>query len=176
MPLDNFSVIPYPMEIKMSKFFEISSETFRRRSSSMSNETFQSIRRLQESGAPLPLIVSNPAWQALLDRIDSNITERSIVLQDAISKLPMTKRALVEDSIDDLKSSSNKRQRVDGATEDAEAHEEYRKQSWMQYYDWLDQQKTGGSNQVSQAGAEKMGDESDRDEDDDIHNALLGLS
>ena len=144
----------------------------------MSNESFQSIRRLQESGAPLPLIVSNPAWQALLDRIDSNITERSIVLQDAISKLPLTKRALVADSIEDLQTSSNKRQRVDGATEDSESYEEYRKQSWMQYYDWLDQQKAGGAktDQALQPDGDRKSDKSDRDEDDDIHNALLGLS
>ncbi len=163
----------------MSKFFEISSESFRRRSSSMSTETFKSIRRLQESGAPVPLIVSNPAWQALLDRIDSNITERSIILQDAISKLPMTKRALVTDSLDDLQSSTMKRQRVDGASEDEGSYEEYRKQSWMQYYDWLDQQKSGSGSKPDQAvGADgdRKSAKSDQDEDDDIHNALLGLS
>jgi|LauGreDrversion4_2_1035121.scaffolds.fasta_scaffold603618_2 hypothetical protein len=169
----------------MSKFFEIPPESFSRRSNSMSNETFKSIRRLQESGAPLPLIVSNPAWQTLLERIDSNITERSIVLQDAISKLPIVKRALVTDSLGALQSATTKRQRVDDSLVDVAAtahegdgdsYEAYRKQCWTQYYDWLDQQKSGKHKPDRTGDSDRKSEKSDRDEDEDIHNALLGLS
>jgi hypothetical protein len=168
----------------MSKFFDNSDESFRRRSVSMSGESFKNIRRLQESGAPLPLIVSNVAWQSLLDKIDSNITERSIVLQEAISKLPIAKRALASDSLDGPEGPGNKKQRLDESSGDfakpegVDSYEDYRKQCWLQYYDWLDQQKPGssGATQVASVDGEKKSEQSDRDEDEDIHNALLGLS
>jgi hypothetical protein len=165
----------------MSKFFDNSDESFRRRSISMSSESFKNIRRLQESGAPLPLIVSNAAWQSLLDKIDSNITERSIVLQEAISKLPMAKRALAADSVEGIETSGNKRQRFDESSGEqrGDSYEDYRRQCWLQYYDWIDQQKAGGSGTVHAAASgegDQKSEKSDRDEDDDIHNALLGLS
>jgi hypothetical protein len=171
------------------KFFDISTESIHRRRNSMSQQSFQAVRRLQEAGAPLPLVIANPAWQALLDKIDSNISERSVQLQDAISKLPVSKRPLVDMESDESFSTNQKRPRIGSSSADLDArkqallskleenpnpadpdsYEAYRRQCWEQYYDWVDQQKDGEAASTAQAPPSA-------DEDEEIHNALLGLS
>ena len=164
----------------------------------MSQQSFQAIRRLQDSGAALPLVVANPAWQALLDKIDSNISERSGLLQDAISKLPLSKRSLIELDVESTDTAVTKRQRVGSSSSDLDArkqallssldgenpnsskdsYEAYRRQCWEQYYDWMDNQQSHGDGSSPPSGqvAPAKPAPNQEEEDDEIHNALLGLS
>ena len=178
------------------RFFLLSSDSADRRRNSMSSKSFQAIRRLQETGAPLPLVLANPAWQMLLDKVDSNIAERSALLQNAISKLPLSKRPI--SSVNNAAEFSSKRQRTDdlaarkealistldhiqdGQPSQDESYEQYRRQCWEQYYEWMEQQKNGGNTESGRAPATIPVASSDApsspDEDEEIHNALLGLS
>lgn len=157
----------------------------------MASQSFQAVKRLQEAGAPLPLVLANPAWQALMDRIDSNISQRQANLESALSNLSPP------DS-NDVSESSSKRVRIDnsdlasrkqallakinkiegdagpiGASDD---YESYRRQCWMQYYEWMEKQKKGAETTASEEVQNVAGAGSSEDEDDEIHNALLGLS
>ncbi len=136
----------------------------------MATQSFQAIRRLQDSGVPLPVVLANPAWQSLLDRIDSNIAQRTAVLETSIRTLPVSKRTL--ESIQQelgVDAAGHKRARVEPleSTDQLEArkrallsslggehgdahdsYEAYRTQPWMQYYDWMEkEQKQDTSNQ-----------------------------
>lgn len=160
----------------------------------MATQSFQAVRRLQDAGAPLPLVLANPAWQALMDKIDANIAERSSSLEDAVGKIPANKRPQMPEIDVDVSESMSKRQRVDplgtdlasrkqallakinnveGAPAAEDDYEAYRRQCWIQYYDWMEKQKKGPAPKEESAKAPVSDEES---EDDDIHNALLGLS
>ena len=172
----------------MSKFFELTENTLQHRRSSMSSQSFQAVRRLQDAGSSLPLVVKNPAWQALMDKVDCNINERSALLQDILTKLPPGKRLLgnTTESTD----SDSKRQRIAGGVSELDmrkqallakienihstapaddSYEAYRQQCWIQYYEWVEQQK-GVQSTVSEPVPSGV------DEDEEIHKALLGLS
>ena len=171
----------------------------------MSSQSFQAVRRLQDAGAPLPLVLANPAWQALMDKVDSNICERSSMLQDVLNKVPLAKRPILHvqgDSSDSL----SKRARVGGFPNELDArkqallskletiqgvsagpsddsYEAYRQQCWIQYYEWMEQQKQGASMGRAPSTIPGAGpppppppEEGPPDEDEEIHNALLGLS
>jgi hypothetical protein len=165
----------------------------------MATQSFQAVRRLNDAGAPLPLILANPAWQTLMDKIDSNITERQTSLESALSKLPAEKRTFIDTEISgDSSESSLKRVRVDSGSDLAsrkqallakiskiegpqtgsdDDYEAYRRQCWVQYYEWMEKQKRGAEDSgKSEAGKEGVGAPSEADEDEEIHNALLGLS
>ena len=172
----------------------------------MATQSFQAVRRLNEAGAPLPLILANPAWQALMDKIDSNIVERQVCLESALGKIPSDRRPSTLTSPDeDASESSSKRARLGvgsdlgdrkqallakinkiegapaaGATEDD--YEAYRRQCWLQYYEWMEKQKAGFVGEGGVAPSSKPDEASagagasSEDEDEEIHNALLGLS
>lgn len=175
----------------MSKFFEISDNTFEKRRTSMSNQSFQAVRRLQEAGAPLPLVLANPAWQSLMDKVDSNINERSQILQEALSKLSgstsakrllegvddsQAKRSRTSAGINELDARKHallsKIETIQGVAAPDESYEAYRQQCWVQYYEWVEQQKKG----VPSAPLPPPPAEEEADEDEEIHRALLGLS
>jgi hypothetical protein len=181
-------------------FFDVDSDSFNRRRSAMSTQTFQTVRRLQESGVPLPVLLANPAWQSLLDRIDSNITQRTAVLETSIRTLPLSKRTLssIQSELGN-DSMSSKRARTNdlesrkkallaglgGEDGDAtDSYEAYRTQSWMQYYEWMDKQKDGTPpapparlpSTIPGVSKKPQQEETPPDEDEEIHNALLGLS
>jgi hypothetical protein len=172
-----------------------------RRQEFMATQSFQAVRRLNEAGAPLALILANPAWQSLMDRIDSNISERQASLDTALNKISMDKRA-ASDIDGEVSESTTKRARlaegadlasrkqallakinkIEGAPSGSaggdEEYEAYRRQCWVQYYEWMEKQKRGvdssakpGDQEVSAAGGQTS-----EDEDEEIHNALLGLS
>jgi hypothetical protein len=167
----------------------------------MASQTFHATRSINDSGQPLPLILANPAWQSLMDRIDSNISQRSYVLEQALDKLPAGKRP----SLDQLESNldpASKRSRtqndlelrkdallakidnIEGVSAHQDDYEAYRRQCWIQYYEWMDKQKKGGvadgradvSAEVKVSRPSVQSEESSADEDEEIHNALLGLS
>ena len=163
----------------------------------MATQSFQAVRRLNEAGAPLPLVLANPAWQSLMDRIDSNISERQASLERALGKISKGKRSPAE-IVDDSSESSTKRPRLSDGSELAsrkqallakinkiegvpgtgspgtdEDYEAYRRQCWVQYYEWMEKQKKGAAEQEASAAA---GGQTSEDEDEEIHNALLGLS
>lgn len=164
----------------------------------MASQSFQALRRLQDSGASLPLVLSNPAWQALMDRIDANISERSSVLERALEKIPTGKRPAVDFPEEDSTESSKKRQRVgsdlssrkeallakidgiEGGSDKQDDYEAYRRQCWIQYYEWMEKQKQGGVSDGRPQGdvpvQSAANETSSEDEDEEIHNALLGLS
>jgi hypothetical protein len=166
----------------------------------MSAQSFQAVRRLNDAGAPLPLILANPAWQALMDKIDSNISERQANLEAALSKIPDDRRPSPSSSPEeDASESSSKRARfgdgsdlsqrkqallakinkieggapATGAAEDD--YEAYRRQCWLQYYEWMEKQKKGATGEPAAEASANAGASSE-DEDEEIHNALLGLS
>ena len=164
----------------------------------MASQSFQAVKRLQETGAPLPLVLANPAWQALMDRIDSNISQRQASLESALGNLPSADRNSVHGPSNGDSESSTKRMRVDdsdlvarkqallakinkiegeavppGASDD---YESYRRQCWMQYYEWMEKQKKGGETAANEDAQNGAGAGSSDDEDEEIHNALLGLS
>ena len=163
----------------------------------MASQSFQAVKRLQDAGAPLPLVVANPAWQALMDKIDSNISERQSHLATALKKVQegasgdsadlaqtsesSSKRARTEGS--DLAARKqallvkiNKIEGREGAQGGDEDYEAYRRQCWMQYYEWMEKQKKGGEAAPVETSAAAAGGQSSEDEDEEIHNALLGLS
>lgn len=171
----------------------------------MATQSFQTIRRLQDSGVPLPVILANPAWQSLLDRIDSNISQRTAVLETSIRTLPISKRTLssIQQELG-RDSADHKRARVDNESLDLEArkkallsslggehgdshdsYEAYRTQSWMQYYDWMEKQNQSHPppppperlpTTIPGMGKKPEPVPAAPDEDEEIHNALLGLS
>ena len=161
----------------------------------MASQSFQAVRRLQDAGAPLPLVIANPVWQSLIDKIDLNIAERASMLDNALNKIPTKKRPSIPGFAEDEQDSAGKRQRfgssggdlaarkeallakiegIEGGNESSkDDYEAYRRQCWIQYYEWMEKQKkTGAGAEVSQMHAES----SSEDEDEEIHNALLGLS
>ena len=166
----------------------------------MASQTFHTIRSLNAAGQPLPSILANPAWDALMDRIDSNITQRSYVLEQALNKLPVGKRPVVEHfgseypqdakrprMSNDLEARKDallaKIDGIDGVSTSRDDYEAYRRQCWIQYYEWMEKQKRGGiadgravttDERVVSKGSRN--EESSADEDEEIHNALLGLS
>ena len=163
----------------------------------MATQSFQAIRRLQDAGAPLPLVLANPAWQALMDKIDSNIAERSASLEEALGKIPANKRPQMPAIDSEISESSTKRQRVgsagadlasrkqallakinnvegEGAQGGEDDYEAYRRQCWIQYYEWMEKQKKGGVATKEESAKPVVSEE--ESEDDEIHNALLGLS
>lgn len=175
----------------------------------MASQSFQTIRRLQDSGVPLPVVLANPAWQCLLDRIDSNIAQRTAVLETSMRTIPISKRTLssIQQELGS-DSSNHKRMRTDAVAGDLEerkrallsslggensnvhdSYEAYRTQSWMQYYDWMDKQKGPQWTQPPPPPPERLPSTipgvarkpepipaPPPDEDEEIHNALLGLS
>ena len=184
-------------------FLVPSQDSYISRRNLMASQSFQAIRRLQDAGAPLPLVLANPAWQALMDKIDANIAERSAVLEHALEKLPLNKRPVSTFVGDEYSESTSKRQRMHGAGGDLASrkdallakidnieggsagqddYEAYRRQCWLQYYEWMEKQKQGGvadgrTDPVPPPPATAAPAEtSSEDEDEEIHNALLGLS
>ena len=165
----------------------------------MASQSFQAVRRLQDAGAPLPLVIANPVWQALIDKIDGNIAERANMLDQALSKIPASKRPAIPEFDDEQISGDAKRRRVGsdsadlaarkqallakidgieggGAAESQDDYEAYRRQCWVQYYEWMEKQKQAGSVvAVPESGTGDKESQSE-DEDEEIHNALLGLS
>lgn len=178
-------------------FLVPSEDSYINRRNFMASQSFQAVRRLQDAGAPLPLVIANPVWQTLIDKIDSNITERASMLDQALSKIPGNKRPSIptfdgEDGTDVAKRQrlgSNgddlaarkqallaKIEGIEGSTESAhqqDDYEAYRRQCWIQYYEWMEKQKKAG--EVEQVAAAEESSASE-DEDEEIHNALLGLS
>jgi hypothetical protein len=164
----------------------------------MASQSFQAVKRLQEAGAPLPLVLANPAWQALMDRIDSNISQRQASLESALSNLSSPDNSIRHADSNDVSESSSKRVRIDnsdlasrkqallakinkiegdtGPTGASDDYESYRRQCWMQYYEWMEKQKKGAETTAREEVQDVAGAGSSEDEDDEIHNALLGLS
>jgi hypothetical protein len=155
----------------------------------MSQQAFQTVRKLQESGAPLPLILANPAWQGLLDKIESNLAERSAILNDAMSKLPQARRRALVLADQDYELNMAKRARlgedelttrrqallskietIQSANHDS--FDAYRQQVWQQY----EAQEQAGGHVAPAAPVATSDEPPSPDEDEEIHNALLGLT
>jgi hypothetical protein len=124
----------------------------------MSATLFATVKAFSQSGLSPFEIISTPQFSSLLNSIDKSIEKRSSTIT-SISK----KRKREEDPLQ-----ARKKQAL-SKLEKEEEYENYRKECWIQYYQWLESQ---GKKPEEVVRTDNQPTSSIQDED--LEKALLG--
>jgi len=159
------------------------------------DEAFENVNSLRESGLSPEAIFTTPAWLKLMSTIDKSIEDRRTTVAAIKTRFAKRKR---DDSADQAAKRARtetvedtlKRRKLEalgkatalqaevGTEGAAESYEAYRKQCWVQYYQWLATQKPADSEEATLGSTTPKMPEEDSSKptvaDDEIMKQLLG--
>ena len=156
------------------------------------DDAFDAVKQLRDSGVSPAAIFTAPAWNKLMAAIDKSIEDRKNTVagvksrftkrkRDGNSEESAPKRLRAETTEETLQrrklealGAATALQAEVGTEGAAESYEAYRRQCWVQYYQWLATQKPADSAEATVGSATPQDDAKTAIADDEIAKQLLG--